>query len=46
MTHPVNPTVGIRDRYTEQYGFHDTERHVFKARRGLDRGVVGVFSAM
>jgi Fe-S cluster assembly scaffold protein SufB len=46
MTQPVNPTLGIRDRYTEQYGFHDEEQHVFKARKGLDRQVVVDISTM
>ncbi len=46
MTAPVNPTAGIRDRYTEQYGFHDEVRPVVQLRKGLDREVVAEISAM
>jgi len=46
MTAPENPTVGIRDSYTEKYGFHDRDQFVFKARRGLDPEVVRGISRM
>jgi Fe-S cluster assembly protein SufB len=46
MTTPVQPTLGIRDSYTEKYGFHDREQHVFKSRKGLDRAIVEEISAM
>ena len=39
-------TLGIRDGYTEKYGFHDTEQSVFKSRRGLDREIVAQISDM
>jgi Fe-S cluster assembly protein SufB len=29
-----------KERYTEQYGFHEAENNVFKSRRGLDHDVV------
>jgi Fe-S cluster assembly protein SufB len=29
-----------KERYTEQYGFHEAENNVFKSRRGLDHEVV------
>jgi len=46
MTAPSNPTAGIRDGYTEKYGFHDADQFVFKARKGLDREVVADISRM
>jgi Fe-S cluster assembly scaffold protein SufB len=46
MTVPVNPTLGIRDRYTEKYGFHDRDQFVFKSRKGLDREIVEQISAL
>lgn len=39
-------TLDIRDGYTEKYGFHDTEQHVFKSRRGLDKDIVAQISDM
>ena len=39
-------TLGIRDGYTEKYGFHDKEQSVFKSRRGLDRDIVAQISDM
>jgi Fe-S cluster assembly protein SufB len=30
----------LREGYAEKYGFHDTEQHVFKSRKGLDRDIV------
>ena len=39
-------TLGIRDGYTEKYGFHDEEQSVFKSRRGLDREIVAQISDM
>jgi len=39
-------TLGIRDSYTEKYGFHDREQAVFKTRRGLDAEIVRQISEM
>jgi len=36
----------LRDSYTEKYGFHDSDQYVFKAKKGLDRGVVEQISRM
>ncbi len=36
----------IREGYAEKYGFHDTEQHVFKTRKGLDREIVEQISKM
>ena len=36
----------IREGYSEKYGFHDTEQHVFKSRRGLDKDIVAQISDM
>jgi Fe-S cluster assembly protein SufB len=46
MTASENPTIGIRDSYTEKYGFHDADQFVFKARKGLDAEVVRGISQM
>ena len=46
MTASENPTGGIRDSYTEKYGFHDADQFVFKARKGLDPGIVRGISQM
>jgi Fe-S cluster assembly protein SufB len=46
MTASENPTIGIRDSYTEKYGFHDRDQFVFKVRKGLDRAVVESISRM
>jgi Fe-S cluster assembly protein SufB len=35
-----------KERYTEQYGFHDVENNVFKSKRGLDEGVVRQMSQL
>jgi Fe-S cluster assembly protein SufB len=40
------PTLGIRDRYQEKYGFHDDIKPFFKSRKGLDRRIVAEISAM
>jgi Fe-S cluster assembly protein SufB len=39
------PQHDTRDNYTEKYGFHDTEQHVFKSRKGLNREIVAEISA-
>jgi len=39
------PQHDTRDSYTEKYGFHDTEQHVFKSRKGLNREIVAEISA-
>jgi Fe-S cluster assembly protein SufB len=46
MSAPVNPTLGIRDEYTEKYGFHEPDSFVFKSRKGLDREIVAQISEM
>ncbi len=35
-----------KDRYQEEYGFHEPENYVFKARRGLDVSVITDMSRM
>src|SRR5713101_5882727 len=42
----TEPQIGPQDTYTEKYGFHDTEQHVFKSRKGLDDGIVRELSLM
>ncbi len=42
----TEPQIGPQDTYTEKYGFHDTEQHVFKSRKGLDEGIVREISMM
>jgi Fe-S cluster assembly protein SufB len=42
----TEPQIGPQDTYTEKYGFHDTEQHVFKSRKGLDEGIVRELSMM
>src|SRR5229473_165231 len=42
----TEPQFGPQDTYTEKYGFHDTEQHVFKSRKGLDEGIVRELSMM
>jgi Fe-S cluster assembly scaffold protein SufB len=41
----TTPTTGIRDSYEEKYGFHDPDKFVFKARKGLSKEVVAEISA-
>jgi Fe-S cluster assembly protein SufB len=41
-----NPSLDIRDGYSEKYGFHDPEQFVFKSRKGLDRDIVSEISYM
>jgi Fe-S cluster assembly protein SufB len=36
----------LRDSYTEKYGFHDDEQHVFKSRKGLDSDIVREISKL
>jgi Fe-S cluster assembly protein SufB len=38
------PQHDTRDSYTEKYGFHDTEQHVFKSRKGLNKDIVAEIS--
>jgi Fe-S cluster assembly protein SufB len=40
------PMLDIRDRYKEQYGFHDDVLPFFKSRKGLDKQIVAEISAM
>ena len=42
----TEPQADLRDSYTEKYGFHDTEQHVFKSRKGLDAELVRQISDM
>ncbi len=42
----TEPQMDTRDSYTEKYGFHDTEQHVFKSRKGLDADIVREISMM
>ena len=42
----TEPQVDLRDSYTEKYGFHDTEQHVFKSRKGLDADIVREISKL
>ncbi len=46
MSAPKIPTGGIRESYTEKYGFHDADQFVFKARKGLDPEIVRGISQM
>jgi len=41
----TEPQHDTRDSYTEKYGFHDTEQHVFKSRKGLSKEIVTEISA-
>jgi len=36
----TEPELDLREGYAEKYGFHDTEQHVFKSRKGLTREIV------
>jgi Fe-S cluster assembly protein SufB len=38
------PQHDTRENYTEKYGFHDTEQHVFKSRKGLNKDIVAEIS--
>ena len=38
------PQHDTRDSYTEKYGFHDAEQHVFKSRKGLNKEIVAEIS--
>jgi Fe-S cluster assembly protein SufB len=42
----MTPTLDVRDRYAEKYGFHDEDRYVLKLRKGLDREIVAQISEM
>jgi len=42
----MSEKVELRGGYAEQYGFHDEEKYVFKARPGLDRELVEQISKM
>jgi Fe-S cluster assembly protein SufB len=46
MSTTPNPTLDIRESYTEKYGFHDEEKSFFKSRKGLDRDIVAQISEM
>jgi Fe-S cluster assembly scaffold protein SufB len=36
----TEPELDVREGYAEKYGFHDTEQHVFKTRKGLNPEIV------
>ena len=36
----TEPELDLREGYAEKYGFHDTEQHVFRTRKGLNREIV------
>jgi len=40
----TEPELDYREGYAEKYGFHDTEQHVFKSRKGLNPGLVAEIS--
>ena len=42
----TEPQMDLRESYTEKFGFHDTEQHVFKSRKGLDADIVREISTM
>lgn len=42
----TSPEMDMRDGYAEKFGFHDTEQHVFKSRKGLDATIVEEISRM
>jgi len=42
----TTPNMDIRDGYAEKYGFHDEDKFVFRARRGLDAEIVAQISDM
>src|SRR5881396_1126721 len=42
----TTPSLDIRERYQEKYGFHDEDQFVFKSRRGLDAEIVSQISEM
>jgi Fe-S cluster assembly protein SufB len=42
----TEPAMDLREGYAEKFGFHDTEQHVFKIRKGLDRSIVEEISKM
>ena len=43
----MSNTVDIgRESYSEKYGFHDAEQHVFKTRKGLDHEIVEQISRL
>ena len=42
----TEPEIDYREGYAEKYGFHDTEQHVFKTRKGLDRDIVSEISRL
>ena len=42
----TTPELNVNERYAEKYGFHDTDRYVFKSRKGLDREIVAQISEL
>ena len=46
MSKTETTAIDINEGYAEKYGFHDTEQHVFKSRKGLDREIVEEISRL
>ena len=46
MVKPNTNLDSIGKDYDQRYGFHDPEKYVFKARKGLDRRLVEEISSM
>src|SRR6266516_723451 len=42
----TTPSLDIRERYQEKYGFHDSDQYVFRSRRGLDAEILSQISEM
>src|SRR5947199_937220 len=42
----TTPSLDIRERYQEKYGFHDSDQYVFRSRRGRDAEIVSQISEM
>ena len=43
---PQDQVLDTKDRYLEEYGFHEQENYVFKARKGLNHEIVAQISKM
>ena len=46
MSDDAKQLEGLKDSYTEKYGFHAADNYVFKARKGLDEEIVREISWM
>src|SRR5262249_50802667 len=38
--------LNVNESYAEKYGFHDSDRYVFKSRKGLDKEIVAQISEL